>query len=310
MTGIYYDDLFLEHNTGAGHPERADRLRSVMRVLRENLPENAALKSIDSAAPVEAIQVVHPGGYVDNIIEACERAPMGLDPDTVVSTKSYDAARLAAGAGLAATDAVMAGELRNAFCCVRPPGHHAEPDTAMGFCLFNNIAVAARALQKNHGVERVLIIDWDVHHGNGTQAAFDDDPSVYFVSLHQWPLYPGTGRPEETGAGKGKGFNRNIIFPPQTDGRVFIPEFQKNIEEIFSRFKPEFVLISAGFDAHARDPLAELRLQDDDFGVLTQIVLDLANVHAQNRVVSFLEGGYDLTGLSNSVLKHVEVLAA
>lgn len=310
MTGIYFNELFLEHDTGFGHPERPDRLRAVIKTLSETGLAGQACRMItNSPADVEAIARVHDRDYIARIQESCLSALRHLDSDTVVSQKSYEAALLAAGAGLAAADAVMSGELTNAFCAVRPPGHHAEANRAMGFCLFNNIAVVAQHLKNRHGLDRILILDWDVHHGNGTQNAFYDDDQVLFMSLHQWPLYPGTGSPHETGTGKGLSYTKNITFAPHTSAQEYVEVFKREVDSVFQKFQPEFVLISAGFDAHADDPLAQLMLTEEDFAEMTRFVVEQASLFAESRLVSLLEGGYDLRALAQSVQSHVGALA-
>jgi acetoin utilization deacetylase AcuC-like enzyme len=309
MTGLYYDDIFLQHDTGFGHPERADRLRAIMKAFAGRPILNTQKIPTPSPAAKEKIAAVHNVGYVDSVLAGCEQAPLHLDSDTVVSKKSCEAALCAAGSAIDAVDRVMAGEIKNAFCAVRPPGHHAEIDRAMGFCLFNNIAITAQHLKDRHKLERIFVLDWDVHHGNGTQQAFYHDAQVLFLSLHQWPLYPGTGSPEETGASKGLGFTQNITFPPRTDAAKYLDTFHSVVDKIFSQFKPEFVLISAGFDAHVDDPLAELMLAEDDFAKMTKCVLENAATYSKGRVVSLLEGGYHLQALANSVHAHVSVLA-
>ncbi|MDQ7054898.1 MAG: histone deacetylase [candidate division KSB1 bacterium] len=307
-TAIFYDDLFLAHDTQNGHPENANRLRAIRRRLEEAGLWQPLLRPIQERCSRDFLEVNHTRQHIQRIVSACENAPASLDPDTLVSARSYDAALLAVNALVEATNAVMAGELNNAFCAVRPPGHHAEKDRAMGFCLFNNIALAAHNLLHHHHLERVLIIDWDVHHGNGTQQAFYDNRQVYFLSLHQWPLYPGTGRPDEIGSGEGTGFNRNVIFAPGTPAEEYMQKFEEVIPDVFQTFSPQFVLISAGFDAHRDDPLAQLQLTEDNFAAMTRLVLTLAREHCDGRVVSSLEGGYNLAALAGSVLAHVTEL--
>lgn len=311
MTGIYFNELFLQHDTGFGHPERPDRLRAILELLSQNgMAETRTVQIEAPAADIEAIARVHERHHIEKIRESCLSALQHLDGDTVVSERSYEAALLAAGAGIAAADAVMAGELSNAFCAVRPPGHHAEVDRAMGFCLFNNIAIVAQHLKARHGVERIFILDWDVHHGNGTQQAFYQDPQVFFMSLHQWPLYPGTGSPHETGAGKGASFTQNVTFAPHTDAEEYVETFRRAVDEVFRTFKPEFTLISAGFDAHLDDPLAQLMLSEEDFAELTRFVAERAATYSSGRMVSMLEGGYHLQALARSVQSHIDVLTA
>lgn len=309
MTGIYFDELFLQHDTGYGHPECAGRLQAIRQKLDRQKIENTTLLPVPEKAPIDAVAAIHSREYIAAVTQACENAPQHLDGDTVVSAASCEAAFLAAGAALAATDAVCTGTYRNAFCAVRPPGHHAERDHAMGFCLFNNIAIAAAHLQRHHGLQRVLILDWDVHHGNGTQNAFYTTERVYFVSFHQWPFYPGSGMATEIGAGAGAHFTRNIPFPAGTPREAYLEKFKAVVAQVFAEYAPEFVLISAGFDAHYRDPLAQMNLTEADYGEMTRFVLERAGHHARGRVVSLLEGGYDLEALARSVHAHVAALA-
>jgi acetoin utilization deacetylase AcuC-like enzyme len=299
-TGFVFDERYTLHDTGPGHPERPDRIRAIGERLRgsgiwDRLSHIEALP----AAP-EAIERVHPVPYIRGIEAACAAGRDHLDADTALSAQSYEIALLAAGGTLAACDAVMRGEVRNAFAAVRPPGHHAERDRAMGFCLFNNVVVAARHLQGEHGVGRVLILDWDVHHGNGTQHILEEDPTVYYISLHQWPLYPGTGAASERGRGAGEGFTLNLPIPAGCGDDEYMAAFEEAGQEM-DRFAPEFILISAGFDAHRRDPLAGMRVTEDGFRRMARRMLDLAAKHCGGRLVAVLEGGYDLDGLSGSV---------
>lgn len=308
MTGLYYSEKFLLHETGSGHPESPARLEAIVSTLQKAGYWEPYVVETTQPASVDQISRVHQPAYIQHVAEACAQGPTSLESDTTVSRESFHAASIAVQAALAATDAVMSGERRNALCLLRPPGHHAEYDTAMGFCLFNNIALAAKHLLENHGLERVLILDWDVHHGNGTQSAFYENPQVFFVSLHQWPLYPGTGHPEEIGAGKGENFTRNIIFTPGASSEIYLDTFRSEIEKIFTSYAPEFVLISAGFDAHKYDPLAQLNLVEKSYEIMTRFVLELAAESAHGRVVSCLEGGYHLQALADSVLAHLDCL--
>jgi acetoin utilization deacetylase AcuC-like enzyme len=228
----------------------------------------------------------------------------------VVSQHSFAVAHLAASAAVAAVDQVSSGKWQNAFCAVRPPGHHAELDRAMGFCLFNNVAIAAEWLRHHHRAERVLIIDWDVHHGNGTQNIFYERGDVFYLSAHEWPLYPGTGRKDETGAGAGKGATLNVPIAPHTEAADYVSQFTAAVQEVFSAFRPDFTIISAGFDAHRDDPLAHLQLTETDFARMTTWVLQLAHEHCQDRVVSVLEGGYHLSALAHCVAAHLECMIA
>jgi len=228
--------------------------------------------------------------------------------DTDVTPDSWQVALLGAGGVLNAVDAVVTGKARNAFCAVRPPGHHATPDRGMGFCLVNNIAIGARYAQKKHGLERVLIVDWDVHHGNGTQDTFYTDPSVFFFSTHQWPLYPGTGRATETGAGAGKGYTMNFPFPAGSGRKEILGAVEQSLEPAAAQFRPDLVMISAGFDSRIDDLLGQFTLTDTDFRDLTHAVMGIADQHAGGRIVSVLEGGYNLSGLASATAAHVETL--
>ncbi len=309
-TGFYYHPTCLEHDTGHGHPERPARLTTIM----EHLTTSGLLERLEVCEPepiaLETIALVHPKSYIDYIARSCKDELTSLDSDTVVSKNSFLAARLAAGAVVDAVDKVIAGEWQNAFCAVRPPGHHAEVDQALGFCLFNNIAIAAEWLRRNARAERVLIIDWDVHHGNGTQNIFYERGDVFYFSAHQWPLYPGTGRAEETGSGAGAGTTRNLTFPPMTSEADYRERFCEATREIYESFQPDFTLLSAGFDAHHEDPLAQLKLTENGFAALTDHVLGLAQKYCGHRVVSLLEGGYNLNALARSVAAHLERMLA
>ncbi len=300
-TRLYSHPIYLEHITPPGHPERPDRLRAIERVL-----EDEKFSALDRVLAPEGdpatILYAHPQSFLDKVRAAIpETGIQRVDSDTVVSPKSWQAALTAIGAANAAVDDVFSGRAANVFVASRPPGHHAEKTTAMGFCLFNNAAIAARHAQKAHGAERVAIVDWDVHHGNGTQDIFWDDPSVLYCSTHQMPLYPGTGAVSETGVG-------NIVnapLAPRTGSDIFREAFTSRIVPAIDDFAPDLIVISAGFDAHHRDPLAEINLVEDDFDWATGQLMASADRHAAGRLVSLLEGGYDLQGLSFSVAAHV-----
>lgn len=252
---------------------------------------------------------VHTREMIDRVRIASARGPVRLDADTTVSHQSYQAALRAAGGLLACCDAVMRGDVENAFAIVRPPGHHAERDRSMGFCLFNNVAVAARDMQERHGLPRIAIIDWDVHHGNGTQHIFDEDPSVFYASLHQHPLYPGTGMRSEEGRGEGIGTTLNIPLPSGSDDDNYARAFEE-VERAVTSFQPDAILVSAGYDAHHRDPLASMSMTEAGFALLTDRVRQLAHDLCDDRLIVTLEGGYDLDGLSGSVVATVERLMA
>ncbi|WP_368416503.1 histone deacetylase family protein [Falsiroseomonas sp.] len=295
----------LQHDPGPQHPECPDRLRAVLRALEA---EEFAHLIRDEApqATVEQLTRVHPAQYVEAIlgIRPEPDESVALDADTVMSWGSAEAALRAAGAGVAGVDAVCRGEVRRVFCAVRPPGHHAEPGRAMGFCLFANAAIAARHAQAAHGLTRVAVVDFDVHHGNGTQACFEHDPTLFFASSHQSPCYPGTGAPEEVGVGN----VHNAILPPGADGAAFRAAWRDRLLPALEAFRPELVVISAGFDAHARDPLAQLRVREADFAWLTAEICAIADRVCGGRVVSLLEGGYDLDALASSAAAHVRAL--
>ncbi|GGC35819.1 acetoin utilization protein [Siccirubricoccus deserti] len=295
----------LLHDPGDYHPECPDRLRAVLKALDQE--EFAGLiRGQTPEATLEQLCRVHPRQYVEAIlgIRPGPGESVPLDGDTIMSHDSAEAALRAAGAAVAAVDAVMRGEVRRAFCAVRPPGHHAEPSRPMGFCLFSNAVVAARHAQATHGVARVAIVDFDVHHGNGSQACVEADASILYASSHQWPLYPGTGDARERGAGN----VFNAPLPPGADGEAFRAAWTSRLLPAVDAFAPELLVISAGFDAHARDPLAQLRVREPDFAWLTAELCAIAERHGQGRVVSLLEGGYDLEALATSTAAHVRAL--
>jgi len=309
MTLLYTDPLFLRHETGP-HPETAARLRSVTaRLESAGLPAKCAPGGY---APLteEDVLSLHSERQLRLVHQAAALGGGRLDPDTVVSPESYRVALAAAGACAAAVDAVVQGPERTALCLVRPPGHHATPDRSMGFCLFNNVALAARQARHAHGLDRLLIVDWDVHHGNGTQDIFYDDPGVMFYSIHRYGggFYPGTGGADETGEGRATGFTLNVPLPYGIARTDYHTAFRWGLERAADRIRPELVLLSAGFDAHARDPIGSLGLEAEDFAELTRQVLDVARTHAGGRLVSCLEGGYNLEALAESVQAHLEEL--
>jgi acetoin utilization deacetylase AcuC-like enzyme len=299
---LYTHVDMLDHRPGDNHAERPERLKAVIDALEDDA--NLDLEPFDAPLVEFAdLALVHPQDFVDAVLAAAPHSgTRALDPDTVLSVGSLVAARRAAGAVVAATRAVAAGQRTRAFCAVRPPGHHAEPATAMGFCVFSNIAVAARAAQAA-GLKRVAIVDFDVHHGNGTQAVFEQDPSVFFASIHQSPLYPGTGDPSESGVGN----VANATVPPHASRQTW----RRGFEGLMARvdgFAPELILVSAGFDAHVRDPLAAQSLEAEDFAWATAAIASVANRRCGGRIVSSLEGGYDLEALGRSAAAHVKAL--
>jgi acetoin utilization deacetylase AcuC-like enzyme len=309
MTGFAYTDTYLKHQTGAGHPERPERLTAVLDRLKQNklLPELVPLPP--QPAALEWITAVHTPAYAERVRKLCLDGAEYVDAvDTPVVPASYEAALLSAGGVLVAADAVMAGKVSNAFCLIRPPGHHALPQKAMGFCLFNNVAIAARYLQKHHHLARVLIVDWDVHHGNGTQDIFYEDPTVFYFSVHQSPLYPGTGSAAECGQGKGLGTKPNVPLPAGSGDEQYKKVYEEKLKPAADAFKPDFVLISAGFDAAQGDLLGRMKVTPEGYAALTRLVKAIARQHCQGRLVSLLEGGYNLQSLAASVEAHLRAL--
>lgn len=304
-TRLYTHPIYLEHLTPPGHPERPDRLRAIAKVLEDDV-----FADLDrQQAPVgdeATILFCHPESFLEKVRKSIpDEGIRSVDADTSVSPKSWEAALAAIGAANAAVDDVFSGAADNVFVAARPPGHHAEKTTAMGFCLFNNAAIAARYAQKRHGAERVAIFDWDVHHGNGTQDIFWDDPTVLYCSTHQMPLYPGTGALKETGVAD------NIVnapLSPESGSDLFREAVRARVLPAIASFAPDMIIVSAGFDAHYRDPLAQINLTEEDFDWATGQLMDMAARRCGNRLVSLLEGGYDLQGLSYSVGAHVKRL--
>ena len=310
-TGFVYHERFLDHDTGPGHPERPERLKALVAHLRKvGLWQKLHHLIIDQASE-EYVLKVHTSQHLKFIREACQRGQTILDQgDTLACKESYDVALLAVGGTLAGVDAVLSGPLNNVFCAVRPPGHHAERSTVMGFCLLNNVAVAARYAQLRYGVERVAIIDWDVHHGNGTQEIFYEDKSVFYFSVHQYPFYPGTGSRSERGAGNGNGYTLNIPMTAGSAEKKYIEAFTKEILPTLDGYRPDLIIISAGFDAHKDDPLANINLTEHSYGVLTSMLMETADKYCHGKIISVLEGGYNLQALSQSVEKHIVKLTA
>lgn len=311
MTVLYSDPLFLQHVTGQ-HPERPERLRAIT----ERLDKVGLLERCKAGTyhplTAAAVSEIHEPKVVERVKQVAAHGGGQLDADTVVSPDSFAVGLAACGAGAAAVDGVLTGTDTTALCLVRPPGHHATPTRSMGFCLFNNIALAARHARKKHQLNRILIVDWDVHHGNGTQDIFWQDGSVLFLSIHRYGMgfYPGTGTADETGQGKGQGYIVNVPIRYGTARKDYLAEFTASLEKAADKIKPELVLVSAGFDAHRQDPIGSLGLETEDYVILTERVLAVAKAHAQGRLVSCLEGGYDLGALAESVEAHLTSLLA
>lgn len=319
-TALIYDPIFLEHLTPAQHPDQPERVRRTIEVLEAlNWMGREGLRHLAPRAASEAeLALIHTPAYIQNVKRAVERtarleAESGrkarfFATDTYVSAKSYEAAIRAAGAPLTAIDAVMQGEVKNAYCLVRPPGHHALADSAMGFCLFNNVAIAARYAIEKHGLERVMIIDYDVHHGNGTQDAFYADPRVLYFSTHQAPFYPGTGLSGERGEGAGLGTTVNVPLPATTEFHIYDAVFRQVLAPIADRFQPQLLLISAGFDAHWSDPLGQMYLSTAAFAELNKVILNLADLLCEGRVVMVQEGGYNIEAMAACVATCINLL--
>jgi acetoin utilization deacetylase AcuC-like enzyme len=309
-TAIVHHPIFREHDTGPGHPETPSRYQVVMDALRGDAELWSTLIEVEARqAPRGDIQRAHSPQLYKHVEKVVSEGSGYLDADTVVSMRSLDAARHAAGAPCQAIDLIMKGEVHNAFVPVRPPGHHATAERAMGFCLFNNVAVAARYAQQHYPeIDRVAVIDWDVHHGNGTQGIFYDDPTVYFLSSHQYPWYPGTGSRGEKGTGRGLGYTMNLPLRAATPAAEQKRAFEAALGDMAANFSPDLIIISAGFDSHIDDPLGQLLLKDEDFVAMTRAVKQWASDSCQGRLVSCLEGGYNLQTLGETVRAHVEEL--
>ncbi len=307
MTLLYASETFLDHLTGP-HPERPERIASIQRMLDASGLAARCTRPDWQPAGLAALEAVHEPTYLATVEAFAMQGGGRLEADTVLGGASWDVAQLAAGAVCDAVDRVLQGQDRTAFCAIRPPGHHALPAAAMGFCLVNNVAVAARWALSQHRVNRVLVVDWDVHHGNGTQDIFYADEQVGFFSIHRWPFYPGTGDASETGTGAGLGTTRNCPVTYGTPRSAYLEQFSAGLEDLAGRLRPELVLLSAGFDAHVHDPIGSLDLETEDFAELTRRVAAIAADCCQGRLVSVLEGGYNVDALAASVQRHLEVL--
>jgi acetoin utilization deacetylase AcuC-like enzyme len=310
-TALLSGPIYREHLAGrVDHPERPERYDAVIRALEKSGLAQDLLPVKPREATEDELLLCHTQKYLKIAKHDVDAGLPALSTgDTDIGRNSWDVASRAVGGVLNAVDAVISGEARNAFCAVRPPGHHASAGRGMGFCLFNNVAIAARYAQRKHGLERVMIVDWDVHHGNGTQDIFYSDPSVFFFSTHQWPLYPGTGRADETGEGRGIGSTMNFPFPAGSGRAEILGAVRNSLMPAAEKFRPELLLISAGFDSRIGDLLGQFTLTDDDFADLTRAVMEMAERHAAGRLVSLLEGGYNLSGLASAATRHVETLA-
>jgi acetoin utilization deacetylase AcuC-like enzyme len=309
-TGYLYSDRFLAHDGGEGHAESPARLLAIRETMEASEWDGPLLRIEPQEADLETVSLVHAPEYIELVRRECERGPGRLSTgDTNISRESYSVALSVVGGVIATVDEVMIGNAKNAFCAVRPPGHHASYERGMGFCLFNTVAIAARYAQAHHGVERVLIADWDVHHGNGTQDTFYEDGTVFFMSTHQSPLYPNTGLREETGDGPGAGLTMNRPFPPGAGNVEIVGAFRNDLLPAAREFQPDLTLISAGFDSRVDDPLGSFTVDDQGFRELTRIMLEIAHLGGSGRLVSVLEGGYNPTGLAAAVAAHVDELA-
>jgi acetoin utilization deacetylase AcuC-like enzyme/formylglycine-generating enzyme required for sulfatase activity len=308
-TGLVYDDIYLKHKTTPGHPEASERLVAIIERLKASGLYSQLLKLSPNPVSSEWLKMVHSSEYIQRVKSSCRNNAGYLDSmDVPISTESYEAALVAAGGVLSAIDAVVEKKVTNAFCAVRPPGHHALSDQAMGFCIFNNVAIGVKYIQKKHNISDILIVDWDVHHGNGTQATFYDDPSVLYFSTHQYPFYPGTGSEMETGSGKGLNYNINVPLQIGSGDADYLSAFKEKLEPAALSFSPDFILISAGFDAHKDDLLGGMKVTAEGFAQLTQVVKEISEKCCEGRLVSVLEGGYGLEGLADSVEAHIQVL--
>jgi acetoin utilization deacetylase AcuC-like enzyme len=306
-TGIVYDSRYLNHVTG-NHPENPTRISTIYNHLEKTGIVKDVIHIKPYSAPLEIIEYNHSKEYIESVRSLSERGGGMLDMDTVVSPRTYETALLAVGGVLSVIDSIMENTIKNGLCLIRPPGHHALRERGMGFCIFNNIAIGALYIQKNHNLKKVAIIDWDVHHGNGTQASFYEDPTVFYLSIHQFPHYPGTGSSHEIGLNEGKGYTLNCPVGSGAGISEYRDVFENRFIPAIKKFKPDFILLSCGFDAHTDDPLASINLQTEDYRLLTNIVTACSREVCKGRIVSLLEGGYDLNALKSSTYEHLSAL--
>jgi len=306
-TGFIHHPQYLKHDTEP-HPENPGRLKAIQKKIEPSKIYPHLIFPEPRYATDEELSINHDPGHIDHVRNSCRDGVKNLDGDTVICPESWDAALLSVGAGLTAIDQIIMGHLDNAFTAVRPPGHHAEKDRAMGFCLFNNVALAARYAIKTHQLNRVFIFDWDVHHGNGTQHSFYSDPSVYYSSIHQYPFYPGTGSENETGTRDGLGSTLNFPLNAFTGDSVYLDTIKNKLIPEIQSFRPDLIIISAGFDAHKDDPLAQMEVSSACYGEMTSLILKAAKEVCEGRLLSMLEGGYNQAALADSVLEHINVL--
>ena len=304
-SAVVIDPEYLKHDPGQFHPERPERLKVLLDLAGE-LDSNSFQLLPPRPAIRKEIETCHASDYIEVVRSTSQRNRYALDGDTVTCRDSFGVGLLAVGGFLRLLDAIAAGEARNGFALVRPPGHHALRDRAMGFCLFNTVAIGARHVRRHYGAERVLIMDWDVHHGNGTQEAFYRDRSVLYLSTHQYPYYPGTGAAEEVGEGDGEGYTVNVPLPAGCGDGEYLRAFREIVVPIAEKYTPDWILVSAGFDPHARDPLGGMNVTESGFGAMASMLLDLAEQHAGGKIGFLLEGGYDLAALKNSVVSVLE----
>ena len=308
-TGFLFDNIFLEHDTTPNHPEKPERLIAIVDNLKAKNLYSELLQIPVRPIEMEWLQKIHTPEYIEHAAQVCQSGEGYLDSsDNPVSEKSYEAALMAAGSVTSAIDAIMEGKIKNAFCAVRPPGHHAEKDRAMGFCIFNNVAIGANYIQEKYKLPKVLIVDWDVHHGNGTQHFSYDNPDILYFSVHQYPFYPGTGSESEKGAGKGLNYTINCPLPAGSTDSDYLEVFENKLMPAALSFVPDFVLISAGFDSHKDDLLGSMRVTEQGYSQMTRIVKEIAQKCCRSRLVSVLEGGYHLQALASSVEAHIRVL--